>query len=66
MNGLEHQEQRMWEDEVNRMNEIFKDYSDKEKEIYIRAYNDAVRFVVQSDECLGNGVDLSNFLVFSD
>ena len=66
MNALQQQERKLLEAEVNRINELFEDYSNKEKEFYMKAYNEGMRFVVQSDANLETGVDLSNFLAFSD
>ena len=66
MNALQQQERKLLEAEVNRINELFEDYSNKEKEFYIGAYNDGANFVIESDKSLEKGVDLSNFLAFSD
>jgi hypothetical protein len=52
MNGLEHQEQRMWDTEMNRIKELLKNRSQKRRDDYMEAYTDAIKFLVESDECL--------------
>ena len=52
MNGLEHQEQNMWDAEMSRIEEYLQTHPHIKRENYMEAYTHGIKFVATSDEAL--------------